>query len=144
MLNRPFAAPVKANVNSANPRPGANAVLTMPSATPPRPGEVGHPRVAAVAARAQRADHEPEAVHADEHREAGRAHLQVLLGQHELADVHRRRAQRDRRRRGDHRPHDPVAQHAAQVRRGVLLRRRGHAPHVTPQPAAAAAPTARR
>ena len=39
VLNRPFAAPVKPNVNSANPSPGANAVLTMPTATPPRPAK---------------------------------------------------------------------------------------------------------
>ena len=39
VLNRPFAAPVKPNVNSANPRPGRERRADHADATPPRPAK---------------------------------------------------------------------------------------------------------
>ena len=76
-------APCRACRRRRPPRPAKNASRGSP---PSRPAHSVPPI-------------RPEAVGAGEQREAGRARVEVLLGEHQLADVHHRRAQRDRRRR---------------------------------------------
>ena len=107
----------------------------MPAASSARAKRAAAADVAALAPRVERAADQPDAVGADQQREAGRSRLEVLVGEHDLGDVHRRRGERDQARGGHQQRDAALGEHRAQAGRGAVIAPAGRAgPDVSAQP----------